>query len=246
MKGVILAAGEGKRLISTVVHGHKSLVILAGLSIIERILFTFSRFAVSDVIIIVGNNGDILRDRIGAGKRYGVSIQYVESKDWKKGSGFSLYGARDALRGESRFILSMGDVWFQPELMYQIMNNVEQENIVCVDKKPEKYNNIEGATKVKVTGSGFVEEIGRNLSDYNAIDCGIFIFSGDIFGALEESFEKGDYSGIGALRILAHRGNLVVHDIGDYLWQDIDTEDDLKEASKKIASSLRKSGAGLV
>ena len=240
MKAVILAAGEGTRLKTSLQGKPKSLLRLSGLSIIERTLLTFSKYSVSDVIIILGHQGNILKDNIGDGKRYGVTINYIECKDWKNGNGSSLYSAKDALRGEDRFIVSMADLWFEPELIRQIMSNADQKDILYIDKRIEGKQTNEEATKVKVTSSGLIKEIGKDLTDFNAVDCGIFILSGDVFKALRESFGNGDYSLTGAIKLLAHRGKIAPHDIGNYEWQDIDTEDDLLEANRKLLSSLGK------
>jgi len=246
LKGVILAAGYGSRLTSTIKSGQKSLVELAGLSFIERVLFSFSRYSIKDVIVILGYGDKILKDKIGDGKNYGVAITYIKCADWKNGNGSSLFSAKEALRGTKRFILSMADTWFEPEVIHQMMRNTKDANILCVDKKIERIQNIEEATKVKVKSSGLITKIGKELSDFNAVDCGIFILSEDVFEALNKSFRNGDYSLSGAIQQLVHRGKVATHDIGEYHWQDIDTENDLHEANKKLMSSLRKEGDGLI
>ena len=246
MKGVILAAGYGSRLTSTKKSGQKSLVELAGLSFIERVLLSFSRYSISDVVVILGYGDQILKDKIGDGKNYGVTINYIKCADWKNGNGSSLFSAKEALRGKGRFLLSMADTWFEPEVIHDMISNTKEANILCVDKKIERIQNIEEATKVKLNSSGLIKEIGKDLSDFNAVDCGIFILSEDVFEALNKSFRKGDYSLSGAIRQLVHKGKVVTHDIGEYHWQDIDTEDDLHHANKKLMSSLRKEGDGLI
>ena len=246
MKGVILAAGYGSRLTSTSKSGQKSLVKLAGLSFIERVLLSFSKYSISDVIVILGYGDKILKDKIGDGENYGVTINYIKCTDWKNGNGSSLFSAKAELRGEKRFILCMADTWFEPEVIHQMISNTKEANILCVDKEIKGMQNIEEATKVKLKGSGLITEIGKDLTDFNAIDCGIFILSTDIFGALSKSFRNEDYSLSGAIQHLVHGGRVATHDIGAYSWQDIDTEEDLHEANKKLMSSLRKEDDGLI
>ena len=246
MKGVILAAGYGSRLTSTLKSGQKSLVKLAGLSFIERVLLAFSRDSINDVIVILGYGDQILRDKIGDGKKYGVTIIYIKCADWKNGNGSSLFSAKEALIGEARFMLSMADTWFEPEIIHQMMSNTSEANILCVDKKIGGMQNVDEATKVKLKSSGLIREIGKGLTDFDAADCGIFILSQDVFGALNKSFSKGDYSLTGAIQHLVKSGRVATHDIGAYFWQDIDTENDLREANNKLMSSLRKEGDGLI
>jgi len=150
LKGIILAAGYGSRLTSTKKSGQKSLVELAGLSFIERVLWSFSKYSISDVTVILGYGDKILKDKIGDGKNYGVTINYIKCPDWKKGNGSSLFSAKETLSGDERFMLSMADTWFEPEVIQGMMSNTKDTNILCVDKNIERIQNIEEATKVKV------------------------------------------------------------------------------------------------
>ena len=134
MKGVILAAGEGSRLQSSVKFSHKGLVNLGGLKIIERVIFAFHKYSVNDIVIVVGYNSGVLKSHLGSGERYGVKIQYVENFDWKNGSGTSLYAAKEAMSGENHFLVSMGDHWYEPEVIGEMLESHVDGNLLCLDK----------------------------------------------------------------------------------------------------------------
>ncbi|MFQ6095790.1 MAG: NTP transferase domain-containing protein [Candidatus Bathyarchaeia archaeon] len=241
-----MAAGEGARFRASVKISHKGLVYLGGLRIIERVIFAFHKYSVNNIVIVVGYNSGALKSHLGRGERYSVRIQYVENQDWKKGNGTSLYAAREALSGEDHFLVSMADHWYEPEVIGEMLKSGVRGNLLCVDRNIQGVSNLEDATKIDIDDSGLIRSIGKDLKQYDAIDCGIFISSKEVFDALQESFIQGDYSLTGGIRVLARKGRIATHDIGGHLWQDIDTERDLAIAERKIFSSLKGKGDGLV
>jgi CDP-L-myo-inositol myo-inositolphosphotransferase len=246
MKGLILAAGEGIRLQRSVNIGHKGLVNLGGLKIIERVILAFHKYSVSDIIIVTGYNGYALKSYLGSGEMYGVKIHYIENSEWNKGIGTSLHAARKVLCDQDQFLISMADHWYEPEVLGRVLNNSETGNLLCIDKNIQDILDLEDATKVDVDGTGLIYNIGKEIKQYNAIDCGIFILTGEIFDALQESFNQDDYSLTGGVRVLARERRISTFDITGQSWQDIDTDRDLKESERKLFTSLKGKGDRLV
>ena len=81
MKAVILAAGEGKRI--RVIGDSKPLVSLLGLRLIERAILTAKKSGIKEFCIVVGYNGDKIRNYLSDGKKYGVKIEYAVSEEEK-------------------------------------------------------------------------------------------------------------------------------------------------------------------
>jgi Predicted sugar nucleotidyltransferases len=63
---------------------------------------------------------------------------------------------------------------------------------------------MDDATKVK-TVDHEIELIGKDLSNYDGIDTGIFICNPVLFDVLEQSISKGDDGLSGGIKILAQR-----------------------------------------
>ena len=78
--------------------------------------------------------------------------------------------------------------------------------------------------------------IGKSLTDYDAIDTGLFVCSPEIFGYLEQAKRDGDCSLADGVRLMAADGKVRVIDIGDAWWQDIDSPETLEHARKSIAT----------
>lgn len=78
------------------------------------------------------------------------------------------------------------------------------------------------ATRALLDDDHRVQRIGKRLSDLNATDCGLFVFTRLIFEYLKRSFRTGDHSLTGALRSLNGERLLVVP-LTRGFWHDVDT-----------------------
>ena len=93
----------------------------------------------------------------------------------------------------------------KPNLFLTILGHINRDIILRVPKIPEKGSiNVLGreeccggtaynmAMVASILGipTNVYSSVGKNLKDYNAIDTGIFLFTPDIFQALEESINE--------------------------------------------------------
>ena len=247
MRAVILAAGEGSRMNGAGSGEHKALRKILGISIIERGILAMRDAGVRDVTVIIGYAGDKVRDALGDGSRLGVSIEYVENTDWRRGNGTSVYAARNTV-GNDEFIVAMADHWYEPEIAKLLAANSSGGMVskLCVDLDTGSPLRSDEATRVQVIADGSIALVGKGLSKFNAIDCGLFLFNRDIFGALQQGFAAGEYELGAAANRLASTGRLEMVDVEGFFWEDIDTEDELKAASRKLRRSLPGSDDGLI
>lgn len=121
----------------------------------------------------------------------------------------------------------------------------KDECILCVDKNPGDHLNIDDATKVR-TMDHRIEAIGKDLSDYDCIDTGIFICNPIIFDVLEQSISKGDEGLSGGIKILAQQHKMRYMSLGDNFWIDVDDKTDRKNAELLICNKLKKDTDGPV
>ncbi len=247
MRAVILAAGEGSRMNGTGSGEHKALRKILGISIIERGILALRDAGVRHVTVVIGYAGSKVWDALGDGSRLGVSIEYVENPDWRRGNGTSVYAARTTV-GSDEFIVAMADHWYEPEIakLLAASSNGGAVSKLCVDLDTGSPLRADDATRVQVVADGSIARVGKELSEFNAIDCGLFLFNRDIFGALQQGFASGEYELGAAANRLASTGHLEMVDVEGFLWEDIDTEDELKSASRKLRRSLPGSDDGLI
>jgi len=109
MKAMILAAGRGERMRPLTDHLPKPLLSVAGKPLIVYHLEKLSLLGVTDVVINVAYLGEKIKQSLGDGHRWGVSIHYSE-ESYPLETGGALHQALDLLEDEP-FLLINGDVW---------------------------------------------------------------------------------------------------------------------------------------
>src|SRR5688572_18761667 len=92
-------------------------------------------------------------------------------------------------------------------------------SLLAVDARPAPPEQAAEATKVRREGSVIVA-IGKDLTEYDALDTGVFVFSPLLFDALAQACAQGDTTLSGGVRILASRGLMHAVEIGDAAWCD--------------------------
>ena len=245
MKALIIAAGNGTRLQPYAKGRHKSLLPLLGLKIIERIILAGKETEISEFVIVTGFEGKNIRALLGDGKKYGVSISYVENEDWNRANGISVFKAKRFFT--KHFVLLMSDHIFASSTLRRIqrLQIKADESILAVDKNLSSVNDINDTTKVVVRGDRVVS-LNKNLSDYNGFDTGMFVCSPSIFKALERSISQNKNSLSDGMRILVKEKKLRAFNIRGNFWADCDTYEDIKFAEKKLIKSLTKPQDGIV
>ena len=73
---VILAAGEGKRLLPFTLTNPKTFAVVAGTTILENAIERFAEHGVKEITIVVGHFADMIVGHIGR-NRCGMEIDYI-------------------------------------------------------------------------------------------------------------------------------------------------------------------------
>jgi CDP-L-myo-inositol myo-inositolphosphotransferase len=255
MKALVIAAGKGSRLkLKLRKDKPKPLVQLLGLSLIERVILNAKQAGIDQFLIVVGYLGEKIEKKLGEGNKYGIKIEYIENAEYERENGVSVLCAKRAINEDENFILLMSDHIFEWEILVDLIRKGEEELeegkggecILCVDKKPKsKYVDLEEATKVKIENNHIVD-IGKEIKDYDGVDCGIFVLSPSIFEALEESIRNGDETLSGGIKVGAEKGKVKAFDVGDKFWIDIDTKGDYRKAKRILCEGLTKPTDGVI
>ncbi len=224
MKCLIIAAGLGSRLANR--GDSKPLVQLGGIPLIERVILTIMQAGVTDFYVVIGYNGDKIRERLTVfSRQHPVTIDFIHNEQWEKPNGISVLCAQEKLH--ETFFLAMSDHLFDPTIVKDLCREgiTTGEIKLAVDMKT--VNNplvdLDDVTKVLVE-DGRIVDIGKTIPRYNAFDTGIFLCSPALFPALAESIAGGDASLSGGIRKMAGKRKACVFDIGDRTWLDIDDD----------------------
>ena len=238
-QALILAAGMGSRLKS---HIPKPLTRVLGVSLLARTLFSLQKAGVTDAYVVVGYEAEKVRAGIDKITRLGLTVHWIDNPQWKEPNGVSVLAGEAALDGP--FFLTMTDHLFHPEVVISLARSGAHGGVnLAVDYAVDSVLDLDDATKVLVS-EGRIAAIGKTLSDYNAIDTGIFLASPALFGAIREARAEGNASLSAGVQKLAVEGLARVTDIGDHMWHDVDTPEDLVEAERKLMDGVRKASDG--
>ena len=223
---LILAAGNGSRLRNVSGPLPKPLVPFNGRPLLEHILLGARDAGVERFVIVVGYRGDVIRSWVAARNFRGIRVDFVENSEYNKSNGVSVLRGGDAIY--QNFLLLMSDHIFESDTAAALLRQPVEEDgtILAVDRKLESIFDMDDATKVRCIGD-FIIDIGKELTRYDAIDTGMFLCTPAIFSALEQATVNGNCSLSDGMRLLASHRKLRSFDIGDALWQDVDTPEAL-------------------
>jgi choline kinase len=225
---LVLAAGNGDRFrIPT--RESKLLQPVLGRPLIIRTIESARMAGITAFEIVLGYQAGRVRAVIEREAPADIAVHFSHNRDWYLQNGVSVLAARGRLR--SRFALLMGDHLFEPRVLRQMLRARlgPAESLLGVDSRPTAREIATEATKVRLRGSRIVA-IGKALTDYDALDTGLFVCAPSLFEALESALSDGDTRLSGGIRVLAARGLMRAFDIGDATWCDIDTIEDLHSA----------------
>ncbi|MCP4603250.1 MAG: NTP transferase domain-containing protein [Proteobacteria bacterium] len=234
---VILAAGLGSRLKSD--EGlPKPLRPVAGRALILRVLSQFVDVGLREAVVVIGHRGDEVRDGILKAD-LNLEITFKENPQYKMSNGLSVLAAGPAIR-ERAFFLTMSDHVFDSSLIRGLASAPLPKDglVLAVDRKLDSIYDMDDATKVR-TQENRIVEIHKNLENFDAVDTGLFLCSPALLSAIQtksESHKQGDCSLSDGVKALAAGGLAMVHDVGEALWQDVDTPETAVHAERLFGS----------
>jgi histidinol-phosphate aminotransferase len=221
-RAIILAAGTGSRLVAQETFP-KPLKPVAGVPLLVRVLRTLQGEGIREAVIVIGYRGDQIKKALLAEPTLGLKLHFVTNDRFDRKNGVSLLAARKYIDQEC--ILSMADHLYSPEVVRRLASFDMPEGACAlgVDYDIERCFDLDDATKVRLRG-GKIADIGKDISDYDCIDTGVFRIGPALVRELER-LEKhtGDCSLSDGVRVLAERGAFLGCDVGDSRWIDVDT-----------------------
>lgn len=234
---VILAAGEGKRLLPFTLTNPKSLAEIAGTSILENGLKRFAEHGVKKVSIVVGHLADHIVQRIGR-LNCGMEINYIVNKDYAVTN--SMYSLLLALReNEESLWLLEGDVFFDGEILnlpadgdfswYADSSTCHLDGAYLKGDVNQRIISLEIIRDLTLLSSGHHKSIGLlHLSP-----CGVATVTRWLEQGVAEDKRNLYYD----LIVAEHLAELPMHlvDVAGFRWFEVDTNDDLEVARSIFA-----------
>jgi len=226
---IILAAGNGSRLVQRSSAIPKPLVELQGRPLLEHVIGRAQEAGITNFVVVVGYRGDAIRQWVAEQDFAGITVSCIENLDYLKDNGVSVLAARAEVSGP--FLLLMSDHIFDAATASALVRQPLQQDevILAVDSNLDRVFDLDDATKVRRDGDRIIA-IGKNLVDYDGFDTGMFLCGLGLFDALEAAKKGGNCSLSDGMRELGEAGKFHAFDIGDASWQDVDTPEALAYA----------------
>lgn len=186
--GVILAAGNGVRLLPFTRHYPKPLLPIANEPLMAYQIRMMKSAGIEEIIIVIGHLGFQIAGAIGDGSRFGVKIRYVEQEK-RLGIAHALYSLESEI--DSAFLLFLGDIFFLTRgLDRMIAHLLEGRAQAVLATKPEKDPAVISRNFAVIKDDeGRVRRVVEKprYSPSHLKGCGLYLFNQDFFDALRRT-----------------------------------------------------------
>jgi len=184
-KAVILAGGKGVRLRPLTLEVPKPLITVKGKPVLEHTIELLKKSQIYDLVVCLGDLGDLIIKHFGDGSAFGVRISYSQESR-ALGTAGALKFAQPLI-GKSPFLLVHGDVLSDIDLGHLIEYHQQNEGLMTMSLtsvgNPREYGmvKLQGA---KVTG--FLQGKNKNHNLSFLINCGIYVVEPEVFYLIPE------------------------------------------------------------
>jgi choline kinase len=243
MKCLILAAGQGSRLRS--VAEVKPLARIAGMPLIRHVMQLARLGGATEFVVVTGYRADRLEAELArAGEWTGAKVTLVHNQEWRGANGTSVLAAAPELDGP--FIILMSDHLFDPAMLRRLIENADPDAALTLAVDFDVANpelDLDDATKVKLDSGDRIVEIGKALTDYDAIDTGIFLATPALVEAIGVAIESGGAGSLSeGVQALAREGRARALDCSNHWWLDVDDAAALIKAKRDFPAALSSAG----
>ena len=246
MQALILAAGMGRRLGEYTQSNTKCMVPVNGTPLIDRLMGQLSRLDLERVVIVVGYEGQKLKDHLGTSVN-GLKIEYVENPVYDQTNNiYSLALAKEQLMADDTLLIE-SDLIFDDEMLDLIVAN-PYPNLALV----AKYESWMDGTMVCLDGeNNIVNFVSKAAFEYKNADqyyktVNVYKFSKDFSRTRYVPFLEAYLKAVGTneyyenvLRILSflNHTELKALPITNEKWYEIDDKQDLDIAEALFADA---------
>ena len=169
-----------------------------------------------------------------------LKINLIENKYSERENGYSLYlGAKEV--SSKSFVLSMADHIFSENIYAELLSNYSKDDIILATDPMSIKGIYDLEDCTKVYGENFyIKKIGKQISNYNRLDMGVFIMKTDLVQKTSRSIEKSrEKFGVSDIVISVINSDLKVSyfDFPNTIWVDVDNDFEYKKLKRNFDGS---------
>jgi L-glutamine-phosphate cytidylyltransferase len=240
LRVIILAAGQGKRLLPLTAEVPKALLDIGGKSVIERQIEAFAAHGIKDFVVVTGYASHLMDEALAKiATRLGVSLRSLFNPFYAVADNLaSCWLARSEMQGD--FIQVNGDNVFRADLVERLLAAPHRDASVAINFK-EAYD----ADDMKVMmDKSRLTEIGKTLplDTVNAEAIGFYVFRAAGAKAYVDQLEHSMRDPMGlrqwfpsAIGALAKKIDIGTIPVDGIKWCEVDFPSDLTNARKLVA-----------
>ncbi len=240
MKGIILSAGQGKRLLPLTKDRPKCLLRIGGLTVLEWQLRMLATAGVDEVVVVVGFGADAVERQLADLTPAGMRARTLFNELYDRADNLVSCAVAAPEMGED-FLLMNGDTLADPAILTRLLASPRKPVAMAVARKAE-YD----ADDMKVSCAGArVIRVGKDLAaeDTHGEAIGFSLYRGrgpELFTeALADILREPEGTRrwyLSAVNLLAARGQVHTVAVEGAGWAEIDYPHDLPRAQALVAS----------
>tara|TARA_B100000427_G_scaffold205913_1_gene171417 strand:- start:449 stop:1132 length:684 start_codon:yes stop_codon:yes gene_type:complete len=226
MRAMILAAGLGKRMRPLTENTPKPLLKVDGKPLVEHLIERLITGGVTGVVINYHHLGEMIKNFLGDGSRFGIEILYSEEADLLE-TGGGIINSLPKLKDES-FIVVNADVWtdFDFNRLEYISEDQCLAHLVLVENTQDNPTG-----DFYINQSGLVHDAARHGSNRLTFS-GISVLHRSLF----EGYQSEPLSLVPLLK-MAMMKDLVTGEVHNGVWIDVGTPQRLEQVNSLTSLS---------
>lgn len=248
LRGVVLAAGFGKRMAALTRLLPKPLLPIVNVPTLERILSALRDAGVRETLIVTGYKAEAVEAFCGDGSRWGMALSYVRQTE-VSGTGSATRLAKPFV-GNQSFILTYGDILLDHH-EYASMARLFFSTSAVAASALNRMEDVSIGSAVFLDGNRITRMIEKpppGTSASNLNNAGLYVFQPSVFDAIDGTPKsiRGEYELTEAVQALIARADLVVGRPIDGVQYDIGTPEAFLETNTSLIERLSGSPTNLV
>jgi UDP-N-acetylglucosamine diphosphorylase / glucose-1-phosphate thymidylyltransferase / UDP-N-acetylgalactosamine diphosphorylase / glucosamine-1-phosphate N-acetyltransferase / galactosamine-1-phosphate N-acetyltransferase len=198
MKALVLAAGKGANLFPLTETRPKPMFSICGKPILEYIIQGLRETGIHDVIMVIGQHGDLITNYFQRGERFGVNIDYLTQAE-PGGIGDAVLLAQSRIAPGEYFFLAYSDILFETNIFAETIKTFREKlaPVAAITLTPT-FNPSYG--NVSIDPHIGIRQITTHLDDAQAgcyVLAGVFVLEhsflqllNDVQGDMQAAFER--------------------------------------------------------
>lgn len=245
MKGLILSGGRGTRLRPITFTSAKQLVPVANKPILFYGIEALAASGIRDIGIVVGDTAPEIREAVGDGSRFGVSVTYIQ-QEAPLGLAHAVL-VSEAFLGSEPFCMYLGDNLIREKLapLVERFRREQPGSQILLARVPDP-TRFGVAVLREGQVVGLVEKPAVPPSDLALV--GVYMFDAAVFKAVRaiRPSARGELEITDAIQWLIENGHVVRPHVIEGWWKDTGKLEDMLEANRIILDTLLPRAEGVV